>query len=59
MNKLVLRAAASFLPLAVAAAAHAQPVTPMTPDVVASYDKVLPWADFVRREAMVPLRDGT
>ena len=34
------------------------PVTPMTPDVVASYDPVLPDADFIRREAMVPMRDG-
>ena len=39
--------------------AAAQPVTPMTPDVVAKYDPVLPQADFVRREAMVPMRDGT
>jgi putative CocE/NonD family hydrolase len=31
----------------------------MTPDVVASYDQVTPWADFVRREVMVPMRDGT
>ena len=31
----------------------------MTPDVVASYDQVLPSADFIRREAMVPMRDGT
>ncbi len=35
------------------------PATPMTPDVVASYDPVLPEADFIRREAMVPMRDGT
>jgi putative CocE/NonD family hydrolase len=34
-------------------------VTPMTPDVVASYEQVLPSADFIRREAMVPMRDGT
>jgi uncharacterized protein len=58
MTKLSLRAAASLLPLlAVAAAPPA--VTPMTPDVVASYDQVMPWADFVRREVMVPMRDGT
>ena len=31
----------------------------MTPDVVANYDQVLPSADFIRREAMVPMRDGT
>ena len=30
----------------------------MTPDVVAKYDAVLPSADFVRREVMIPMRDG-
>ena len=34
------------------------PVTPMTPDVAKPYDEALPEADFVRREAMVPMRDG-
>ena len=34
------------------------PVTPMTPDVVDGYDPVMPDADFIRREAMVPMRDG-
>ena len=33
-------------------------VTPMTPDVVEKYEQTLPSADFVRREAMVPMRDG-
>lgn len=37
----------------------AQPVTPMTPDVAAPYDAVLPGADFIRRDAMIPMRDGT
>ena len=32
-------------------------VTPMTPDIVESYDQVLPSADFIRREAMVPMRE--
>jgi len=60
MKKLSLRFAASLLPLlALAAAPPPAPVTPMTPDVVASYDEVMPWADFVRHEAMVPMRDGT
>ena len=60
MTKLALRLAASFLPLlALAAAPAPQRVTPMTPDSVASYDEVLPWADFVRREVMIPMRDGT
>jgi putative CocE/NonD family hydrolase len=31
----------------------------MTPDVVANYDQVLPEADFIKRVAMVPMRDGT
>jgi putative CocE/NonD family hydrolase len=34
------------------------PVTPMTPDVVESYDKVRPQADFIKRTAMIPMRDG-
>jgi putative CocE/NonD family hydrolase len=33
-------------------------VTPMTPDVVASYDAVRPEADYVKRVAMIPMRDG-
>ena len=60
MNRSILRAAASLLPLfAIAAAAPPERVTPMTPDVVASYNPILPQADFIRREAMVPMRDGT
>ena len=34
------------------------PVTPMTPDVIDKYEQTLPSADFIRREAMVPMRDG-
>ncbi len=34
------------------------PVTPMTPDVMDKYEQVLPGADFIRREAMIPMRDG-
>ncbi|MCC6504885.1 MAG: CocE/NonD family hydrolase [Aquimonas sp.] len=33
-------------------------VTPMTPDVVEQYEQVLPSADYVRRELMIPMRDG-
>ena len=33
-------------------------VTPMTPDVVASYDQVRPQADFIKRVVEVPMRDG-
>ncbi len=42
-----------------AAAQTAQPVTPMTPNVVASYQAVNPdAADYVKREVMIPMRDG-
>ncbi len=59
MNSLILRSSASLLGLLVlAAGATAQTVTPMTPDVVAKYDQVLPEADYVKRVAMVPMRDG-
>jgi putative CocE/NonD family hydrolase len=34
-------------------------VTPMTPDFVEKYESTLPSAEFIRREAMVPMRDGT
>ena len=42
-----------------ASAQQAAPVTPMTPDVVAKYDPVLPEADYIKRVVMVPMRDGT
>src|SRR6478672_4985731 len=59
MSRITLRFAASLLPLLlIAAAAPPQPVTPMTPDVVASYNAVLPEADYIKRVAMVPMRDG-
>ncbi len=49
--------------LLLAAGAAAKPpadarVTPMTPDVVASYDEVRPEADYVKRVVMIPMRDG-
>ena len=59
MTKLALRLSASLLPLFAIAAAPPAPVTPMTPDVVAKYEQTLPEADFVKRIAMVPMRDGT
>ncbi len=59
MNQLFLRSAASVLAFATIAAAPPAPVTPMTPDVVASYNSVLPEADYIKRTAMVPMRDGT
>jgi uncharacterized protein len=59
MTRIALRAAASLLALATIAAAPPVAVTPMTPDVVASYDPVLPDADYIKRVVMVPMRDGT
>src|SRR5882757_3988348 len=53
-----LRTAASLFPLLLVAAAPA-PVTPMTPDIVAKYEETRPEADFIKRVAMVPMRDGT
>ena len=41
------------------AAIAAPPLTPMTPDVVASYDSVRPQSDYIKRVAMIPMRDGT
>ncbi len=52
---------ALLLPVAVTFAAPPPPaasVTPMTPDVVASYDEIRPQADYTRRVVMIPMRDG-
>ena len=43
--------------LACAAIAVAQ-TPPMTPDIPAKFDAVTPQADYVRREVMIPMRDG-
>src|SRR4051812_8186578 len=59
MIKLALRLTASLLPLAAIAAAPPARVTPMTPDVVAKYEPILPEADYTKRVVMVPMRDGT
>jgi len=60
MTNLALRFAAPLLLAASSTAIAAPaPVTPMSPDVVANYDSVLPEADYVKRVAMVPMRDGT
>ena len=50
--------AAGFMLTAAASAQTSSHVTPMTPDVVDKYEQSLPSADFVLREAMVPMRDG-
>ncbi|HEX6636477.1 MAG TPA: CocE/NonD family hydrolase [Steroidobacteraceae bacterium] len=49
---------AAFASAAGAAIPQTPSVTPMTPDVMDHYEQVLPIADFIRREAMVPMRDG-
>ena len=60
MIRTALRSAASIMALStLVAAAPPQPVTPMTPDVVANYEQVRPEADFVKRVVMIPMRDGT
>lgn len=56
--RLALATLSLILSSSTALAAPPAPVTPMTPDVVASYDQVRPEADFVKRVAMVPMRDG-
>jgi putative CocE/NonD family hydrolase len=54
-----LACSAAVCSLACAASNPATPtVTPMTPDVVKSYDWVRPDADYVHRVVMVPMRDG-
>jgi predicted acyl esterase len=59
--KTLFRSASFLVAAAISLAASSQtppPVTPMTPDVMDSYEQVLPSADFIRREAMIPMRDG-
>src|SRR3954469_8151891 len=56
MRKLHL-AALALLFAGPAGAGFAQ-TDPMTPDMVAAYQRVQPNADYVRREVMIPMRDG-
>jgi len=58
ISALALSAALSALQPVVAQNAPAL-LDPMAPDKVPSYDWVRPEADFVRREVMIPMRDGT
>ena len=48
---------AAILAACCAAAAFAQ-TPPMTPDIPAKFNAVTPAADYVRREVMIPMRDG-
>ena len=53
-------AASLCLAISVTAVTHAAvPTDTMMNEQVESYDWVLPHADFVRREVMIPMRDGT
>jgi putative CocE/NonD family hydrolase len=56
--KTLLGYAALALLSAVPAGLIAQ-TDPMAPDMVARYERVRPNADYVRREVMIPMRDGT
>jgi putative CocE/NonD family hydrolase len=53
MTKALLLATLALVP----AIATAQ-TPPMTPDTVAEYQRVRPQADYIRREVMIPMRDG-
>jgi len=57
------KSAAALLACLVSVPLLAQPVSapidPMANDKVASYEWVRPAADYVRREVMIPMRDGT
>src|SRR6185503_1250882 len=63
MTHLITRAhsllAAGLLFTSISFAQDPPRVTPMTSDFAEKYESTLPSADFVRREAMVPMRDGT
>ncbi len=63
MNRPTTLTSAAVLLSLMAAPALAQTpvtpqVTPMTPDVIASYDKVRPEADYTKTVVMIPMRDG-
>src|SRR6188768_1284999 len=58
LTRFVSLLAAGVLFTAATFAQAPAPITPMTPDVIDKYEQTLPGADFIRREAMVPMRDG-
>ncbi len=63
-KSLRIAASVAVAPLALAAASHlsardaATPTDTMANEQVAAYDWVRPQADYIRREVMVPMRDG-
>ncbi len=58
MNRTLACLAVTALAVTIAAAQTPPRVTPMTSDFVEKYEQTLPGADFIRREVMVPMRDG-
>lgn len=52
MIRLVLLGTAALASVAIAQ------TPPMTPDIPAKFDAITPQADYVRREVMIPMRDG-
>ncbi|MGZ3181220.1 MAG: CocE/NonD family hydrolase [Telluria sp.] len=53
----MLRFRLTLLALAASLTAHAQ-TPPMEPDVPAKFEATVPNADYVKREVMIPMRDG-
>jgi hypothetical protein len=62
LGKLKLATSAAALAIlaisTIAAAQQAPVVTPMTPEMNPSYSYVRPEADYIRKEVMIPMRDG-
>jgi len=62
LGKLKLATSAAALAMlaisTIAAAQQAPVVTPMTPEMNPSYSYVRPEADYIRKEVMIPMRDG-
>ena len=66
MKKSIISGCAMLVMSVTLAAAPTQPaaqpstsgIGPMAPDVVAKYDSIRPDADFIKRVAMIPMRDG-
>lgn len=48
----------TLMPLLARADVPPSLITPMTPDVVESYENVRPDADYIKRVVMIPMRDG-
>jgi putative CocE/NonD family hydrolase len=55
---MIRQLAAIGLAIALLGSAGAAPVDPIAPDTIARYEQVRPQADYIRREAMIPMRDG-